>query len=449
MNSIENKQDDSVSIRLIYIFGIIYALLLIYASLMPFDIAATNDIEKTFSRFWDDWPIDPNADISGSDVMSNLLLYMPLGWIIAMGGVLRGAPGPLTMVIATTVCMLLSFAVEMTQMILDSRFSSGADWVLNTISGALGALAGVVFSKRIWFRGMRWFQVCWKQRPAAIGTLMFIILLAADAWAPYMPTLLLKQVRRSFEGSHLNVIEGLALYPWHWWVMTRILIYLFLTVLLANWGRRKNSPSLRVSIGASFNAAGLAFVLELGKIFIVSRTFNIANVVTSWFGSLAGAMLSIFIIDKVKPLRKLETICAAIFFYLIYLWWFPFDFTWNDVNVQKGLPTVIEMLPLYHYAMGAELNHIRLFVQSIFLLGLLTFLLRIRFGWIRFKLGSIFISAGIGGIFGMLLESGQLLLPSRTASMTDVYCFAAGAGIGGWIPIPGMVDECKSTEPYK
>lgn len=443
MNSIENKHNDPNSIRLIYVFGMLYAFLLIYASLMPFDIGATHNIEKTFSRFWDDWPIDPNADISGSDVMSNLLLYMPLGWIVAVGGVLRGVSGPVAIVIATTVCMLLSFAVEMTQMILDSRFSSGADWVLNTISGALGSIAGVAFGKRIWFGGLRWFQVCWQTRPAAIGTLMFIILLAADAWAPYLPTLLLKQIWRSLEGSHFNALEGLALYPWHWWVMTRIMLYMLLTVLLVSWGGRKDVPSLGVSIGASVGAAGLAFVLEIGKIFIASRTFNIANVLTSCFGSLAGAVIAIFFLDKVSPLRKLESMCAVIFIYMIYLWWFPFDFTWNVDNIQKGLPTFIEILPLYHYAMGAELNHIRLFVQSIFLLGLLTFLLRTRFGWTRFKRGGIFISAGIAGIFGMVLEGGQLLLPSRTPSMTDVYCFAAGASIGAWIPMPKIAHEAS------
>jgi len=448
MNSSENKHEDAISFRLIYVLGILYATLLIYASLMPFDIAATNDIEKSFSRFWDAWPIDPNARISGSDVMSNLLLYMPLGWIVAVGGGLRGVRGAVTMVIATTACALLSIAIEMVQMIVDSRISSGADWVLNTISGSLGSAAGVVFGKRVWTGGIRWLQRSWKTSPADIGTLMFIFLLAADAWAPYMPTLLLKQVWRSLAGSHFNILEGLALHPWHWWVMTRIMIYMLLTVLLANWGGRQKPPSLRVLFDAVVVAAGFAFVLELGKLLIASRTFNVANVATSWFGSLTGAAIVIFLLNKLSPLRKLESMCVAIFSYLIYLWWFPFDFSLNVANILKGLPTGIEILPLYHYAMGAELNHIRLFVQSIFLQALFTYLLRIRFGWIKLRRGGIFIFAAIAALFGMVLEGGQLLLPSRTASMTDVYCFAAGAGIGAWIPMPELAKRCE-IERYR
>ncbi len=432
-SSIQREHENAV--RLIFVFSALYAILLIYASLMPFDIATADDIETSISRFWDAWPLNPHARVSGSDVMSNLLLYIPLGWLIAVRGRLGGIRSVAAMIIATTVCALLSFAIEMVQMILASRIASGADWVFNTISGCLGATGGVLFGERIWLGGIRWLQKRWRTSPADIGTLMFLVLLAADAWAPYMPTILLKQVWRSLEGSHFDMLEGFALHPWHWWAVTRIAPYSVLTILLAIWGRRAKAPSLWGAIGAAVAAAGFSLIFELGKIFIASRSFNTANVVTGWFGCFLGILMVVFFLNRMDTHRKLESIMAILFLYLIYLWWMPFNFTWDPGMVRRALPSPVQFLPLYHYAMGAELNHIRLFVQSVFLLGLLTYLLRVRLGWVKLGRGGVFASAFLAAIFGLMLEGGQLLLPSRTASMTDVYCFALGAGIGAWMPM--------------
>lgn len=437
--SVKAEKRDDVSFRLLFVFSLLYAFLLIYASLMPFDVVAVGNIESAISRFWRVWPVDPRARFSGSDVLSNLLLYMPLGWLIAVRAKLSGGHGLAAMMRATMACASLSIVIEMTQLAVASRISSAADWAFNTISGSLGAIAGVCFGTRIWIQGIHWLKTRWRTNATDIGTLIFTLLLAADAWAPYMPTLLRKQVWRSLEASHFNVLEGLDLQPWHWWLATRICLYLVLTVLIAAWGEQAKPPSLRASLRGAVVASVLAFIFELGKLFIVSRVFDAANLATAWIGCLSGALVFFCLWDKLRVNTKLELISAAVFCYLVYIWWFPFDFVWDGGHVRSGLPAGVEMLPLYHYAMGAKLDHIRLFVKSIFLLGLLTVLLRIRFGWgdaIGSKGGRILAAAFLAGGFGMALEAGQLLLPSRTSSMTDAYCFALGAGIGAWLPLP-------------
>jgi hypothetical protein len=119
--------------------------------------------------------------------------------------------------------------------------------------------------------------------------------------------------------------------------------------------------------------------------------------------------------------------------YVIYLAWTPFNFTYDYARIQKMLPTPVQMLPLYHYAMGAKMNHIRLFLQSVFLQGLLIYLLRIRFGWFKKRFPGIIYAVLLSGLFAFFLESGQFFLSSRVPSMTDIYCFSLGGGLGAMI----------------
>ncbi len=423
-----------MQLRVLSIFGIFYVVMLIYASLMPFDLASVNRIVNALSRFWSGWPINPGARISGSDIMSNLALYVPLGWIIAVRCKLCHLGSVLSMMLSLLLCSMLSVCIEIAQMATVSRTASAADWLLNTISGLAGALAGILWGKALWIGGLHWLQKCWRTRPANIGTLVFLALLAADAWAPYMPTILLKHFRRSLQGSHFNIVEGLALYPWHWWVTTRVLVYAAVTVLLANWHVPQKGRELKTWLYATGLATGFALILELVKLIIVSRYFNIANVAASQTGCFAALLIPAFSLNKLVISRKLDLTIAALMAYLFYLWWTPFNFVWNFELVRKALPSPVQLLPFYHYAMGAELNHIRLFVQSVFLLGLLIYLIRVRFGWAEGLHRKVMLAVLLSIALGLILEGGQFFLPSRTPSMTDVYCFALGGGIGAWLP---------------
>ena len=424
-----------MKLRLLTILGVLYGAMLVYASLMPFDFVAGEHIGHKIHRFWSYWPFNPTARISGSDVVSNLALYVPLGWLITVRCRLGRVRAHLSLTIAVLVCSTVSACVELLQITTISRTSSAADWLLNTISGCAGATAGAVCGKGLWVGGIRWLRRCWNTRPVDIATLALMGLLAADALAPYIPTILLKQVWRSLKISHFDIGGGLALHPWHWWVVTRGLVYAVLTMLLATWGGLK--PGLKQWIRAATVAAGFALSLELVKPMIVSRTINVANVLTSWSGCLVAVLIGAFFAGRMVTDRKLELAIAALLTYVFYLAWTPFNFVWDPEMFRKALPSSVQLLPLYHYAMGAKLNHARLFVQSVFLQGILVYLLRVRFGWFEgTRTGIAFAAISIGAL-GLLLEGGQIFLPSRTPSMTDIYCFALGGVLGAWIRRPG------------
>jgi VanZ family protein len=289
----------------------------------------------------------------------------------------------------------------------------------------------------LWAAGVLWFREAWETRPLDIAAIVFMGLLAADAMAPFMPTILLKEVWHSLKRSHFDVGAGLALHPWHWWVVTRIMVYGALTMLLAAWGRRR--ADLQKWVGAAFVAGCFALGLELVKPMIVSRSINAANVVIAWFGCFLGILAGAGFAKKAGTNRKVEIGMVALLVYLVYLAWTPFHFSWDPERLEKVLSSPVQLLPFYHYAMGAELNHARLFVQSVFLLAILVFLFRVRFGWFEDTRKGITTAALSAGVLGLVLEGGQIFLPSRTPSMTDVYCFALGGGLGAWIRRPATL----------
>lgn len=243
------------------------------------------------------------------------------------------------------------------------------------------------------------------------------------------------QVWRNLKNAHFDLLAGLAQHPWHWWLVTRILVYLILTCLLAAWGG--GSKRLRSWWRAALLATALAVGLELLKPLIVSRTLNLANVATSAVGVLAAFGVGPLLLPRLASRRKLELGLLALLAYGFYLAWTPFNFVLDGELLRQKLPRPVELLPFYHYAMGASLNHARLFVQTIALTGILVYLLRVRFPELDDnRRRRLILAVLLTGLIGILQEGGQMLLPRRTPSMTDVYCFMIGGALGAWISRP-------------
>jgi len=100
--------------------------------------------------------------------------------------------------------------------------------------------------------------------------------------------------------------------------------------------------------------------------------------------------------------------------------------------------------------MGARLEHARLFLRTLVLLGTFVYVARLGGGWLdRGPRGSRALKAALlAGAMGLALEAGQLLLP-RVPSVTDVMCFAVGGALGGWAGAPKVPKPEKSPEELK
>lgn len=110
-----------------------YALLIVYGSLYPF--SGWLPAEDVFAFLSGHWP----RYIIRSDVITNILVYLPLGLLLARALRYRLRPAG-AIFTATLICLLLSFAMESLQALLPERVSSRLDLLLNGLGGLGGAL---------------------------------------------------------------------------------------------------------------------------------------------------------------------------------------------------------------------------------------------------------------------------------------------------------------------
>ncbi len=140
-----------------------YAALIVYASLYPFTGWRSQGIDA-WAFLWSPWP----KYWTGFDVASNVVGYIPLGFLLTLSFLRRGRPrfAPASKLWAVGVAALvgggMSFLMESLQTYLPSRVPSNVDLGLNLAGALAGALVADLLERMgaidRWsrFRG-RWF----------------------------------------------------------------------------------------------------------------------------------------------------------------------------------------------------------------------------------------------------------------------------------------------------
>lgn len=135
----------------------LWALLIVYASLYPFSdwrvqgVAPWAFVLAPWPKYW-----------TGFDLAANILGYLPLGFLLALG-VLRGGNGKGPIIKATLATASLSLALEALQTLLPARVPSNLDWLANSLGGLVGAVLAVAVQHlgllALWSRVReRWFE---------------------------------------------------------------------------------------------------------------------------------------------------------------------------------------------------------------------------------------------------------------------------------------------------
>lgn len=185
----------------------IYALLIVYASLYPFDqwrvqgIAPWTFLLAPLPRYW-----------TGFDVISNVLGYAPLGFLCALA-IHRSRPRSHAVWWATLLAAALSLALESLQMFLPARVPSNVDWALN-LAGALG---GALVARALEWAGAldhwsrfreRWFV------PESSGALVLLALWPPALLFPVAVPFGLGQVLERLEAALVQEMQGSPLLDW-------------------------------------------------------------------------------------------------------------------------------------------------------------------------------------------------------------------------------------------
>lgn len=187
--------------------ALVYAGLIIYASLYPFSEWRYQGIVP-WAFMGADWP----KYWTGFDVASNVAGYGPLGFLLALSA-LRSERGHLAVMGATALAGLLSFSMESLQGFLPSRVPSNVDFGLNV----LGAWAGAMLAWTLEKLGVidRWsrFRARWFVAEARGG----LVLLALWPVALLFPAVVpfgLGQVLERLEGALADVLVDTPFLSW-------------------------------------------------------------------------------------------------------------------------------------------------------------------------------------------------------------------------------------------
>ena len=121
--------------------SLIYAGLIVYASLYPFGEWRAQGIFP-FSYLWQPWP----RYWTGFDVGVNIMGYVPFGFFVALTA-LRTGRGMHAALLATLFAGLMSLSMETVQGFLTSRVPSNVDFALNLLGGCIGAVLATLLEK--------------------------------------------------------------------------------------------------------------------------------------------------------------------------------------------------------------------------------------------------------------------------------------------------------------
>ena len=189
----------------------VYASLMVYASLYPFEGWRLQGIAP-WSFMWAPWP----RYWTVFDVISNVLGYAPLGFFLTLA-FRRTWPQLPALTLTFVLAAALSWSLESLQFFLPARVPSNVDWLLNVVGAWLG---GATAALLMWIGVLaRWsrFRAKWFIGNAR-GALVLLALWPMGLLFPAPVAFGLGQVYERVEDALANWLQGT---PWLEWLPMR------------------------------------------------------------------------------------------------------------------------------------------------------------------------------------------------------------------------------------
>ena len=413
--------------------GLGFLAFVVYGSWVPFTFAPMPP-ERAAAEFREVLA-GPVRFESRSDWAANVLLMVPAAFCLA--GAL-GADRPRTgwigdAVLVVPACLSVSVLVEFGQLFIPDRVSSLNDIVAQGLGAVCGVLLWGLGGQRLTDWGRRFGQgqdptdAALRLLPAYLGLLVVLHLLPLDL------TLSPAAIYHKFKDGRVNLVpfrsSGGDPYASIQKNILTVVYFAGLGSLLAGLSdpRRRD----RRNAGAVLGCAFLFVVLLNGlKLLVVSRNFDITDVVVGILAVVGGRWLRRSLGDRAAATNPAWRVCllGAWLVFLAFATWHPFDFDLGLAGQRlRDLPT----LPFADLRLGSELLALQNVVEKLTLYLLLGVLLT---PWTPLPRRLSWLPALLGGfLVALALEAGQLVLASRTASLSDVYVETAGAVLGGLI----------------
>jgi VanZ family protein len=408
-----------------------------YISLVPFNFAlpAGPGVYDAFRQALE-------ADVhSRSNFAGNALLFTPIGFF--GGGALLASGSPVARRTAIAIALLLmslgwSFAIEFLQVLVPGRTPSLADVVAQTLGLLAGLSAWLFLSRDI----HRWADGQASERGAGALQLGLLLFTAGRTVAMLLPldvTLDLGLLAGKYRSGLIviNPVRSTALSASG---LPGLLADVALSIPVGVFASIVGMRSGRRRVGSAL-VLGCVFVglIELGEVFVVSRSADVVD----WIANAIGVAGGVWVSTRLLPDRSgaampapawmpIGTIAALVLF--VAYNWSPFDFQVSGDVIRSRLPMMLGV-PFHGYYENPELKAIGDLLIKI-ALGVP---IGICGGWwiarspapVRRTAASAMAVAAV--FFLTAVEAGQILLPGRYPDNTDIVLGFIGIIIGNWI----------------
>lgn len=364
---------------------------------------------------------------SRSDWAANILLFFPLGFL-GMGALCvdrrRGAD--LWAVPVAAACVAYSVLLEFLQLYFPPRDSSLNDIVAESTGAVLGIALWIAAGRPL-TRGARsaWSETEGEGTAARLLIAYLVVLALIQVFPPNL-TLSPVELYHKYKAGLVRpvpfaywavdpragvkkALEGAA-----WFVPLGLL-----AVRVLRWRSGGGKAAWEVLGLGVVAAAGAEFL----RLFVVTHSCDATDLATNGLAVLAGWYVGLP--GRRPAVSVLAT--AGWIVALLYLNWFPFDFHFDNTSWARWRE--ISWLPFADYLRSSYLETAQGAADKViqfFVLGALLAQSRLSIG------ARAWAAVAAAGVLAVLCEAGQLCLPTRFASFTDVLVETFSAGLGLW-----------------
>ena len=418
---------------------LLYALLVVYASLVPLTYAP-----RPFEEALEAFTQTPYLVLSVShraDEVANLLLFIPLTFV-AMGWLTRENERRgrwLIGLLAMGGAAALAVGVEFAQIWFPPRTVS--------LNDMLAECAGAVVGIGLWVTVGGGLTAWWRRllaltRPADVARYLaaaYVVALAVYQLFPFDVALSLQELTAQMHGSRLTLV------PFADWSQTPYLVLagkVLIYVPVGYWVVVRR-PGIRRPVAAALVLGGAyAVCLETLQIFMFTRYASATDAMLGAAGSAVGGVLATRFGPAAR--RALPTglvwrglgwmvrlaLLAAVAGAIVWGKWQPFDVTWPPEGVWAALVERLEV-PFRAQYWNSEFEAAGQLLRDVLApagMGLLLVSLVPRG-----VPGRRAVSAVVAGAPAAVIEMGQILFPPHSADMTTAVLAAGGAVAGVYV----------------
>jgi VanZ family protein len=422
-----SRQPTFPTARWYLLFAFAFIAFAFYASLVPFNLERVS-AERAWEQFRIAIAVAPRR-ISRTDVVANVLLFVPIGFFLGGGLLVDRRWRPIAIAAGLPILIFstsVSIVLEYLQTFFKGRVPSSLD-IGAQVAGCLIGFAGwLVAGDAV----TRWLRAALATRREERLSRLLVGYLAAwilVSLAPFDITVDLGDLAARVRSGAITIAPFTApdySVSRHLWAAIAVILSTAPVGAFARigWNRpRLQSPAAAFAVGAS-----LVVLLELGQVFIVSRTAAATDVLFGWIGVSLGIALARGGPTRTAPAKDLDSdtsiswkavaAFAAACLLLAAYHWQPFDFRVDRELIKQKLAGLSPM-PFAAYIAGSYLNALSDLLTKVALSMPLWMLVA-------------------AGVFSAI-EAGQFFLPMRVPDPTDVLVGLIGTFIGlsvvGWL----------------